>query len=577
MESGKIGKRQNRRRAAKGVRAVHICGERELEEDEARIEKSLTGFADDDGEMRSAGLVSGWCLGSAMRFPLKYAARFGVVASATALSGCVSPPDPYNGTRPLPLPTAAILGERGSALDPSRPAIRSSGGVVQALATSPITPTGPQTFTPEKAVQFALENNPMLAAVRQQRGFAQGGDVIARTYPFNPLLQVFEMGVGGPTAAGVTNRVFSEAVMRLDLELRGQGTHRRAAAGAVTTRTEWDIATQEAAVSVAALRAFNTVLYRRKKLDVLNDTVRLNEQVVDQVKKLVALGRLRAADLILARTELDTARAQLGQGRTALALARADLRRQFGTFDDSFEVEGDLDMPVPTTEFDVYAKAALDHRPDLQARKAMVAEAQARLRLQTADRYGNPSIGPAFEYNETSATFVGMWLVTPIPVLNTRRGEILQAEATVARTAAEVRQLEVQAAQDVQAALARLAESRKWVESYTAGVLPSLHSASQYMTQLLLENDPGVDAVKVIGVQRNYLTAFSAYLDALFEVSQARADLAAAVGDPGLAVGLYPPSAKPADAAPVPRPITTAGPTIIPAPRPSGGPAKDKP
>ena len=49
----------------------------------------------------------------------------------------------------------------------------------------------PQEFTPEEAVRFALTNNPMLQAVREQRGFAQGGVVIARTYPYNPVISAF--------------------------------------------------------------------------------------------------------------------------------------------------------------------------------------------------------------------------------------------------------------------------------------------------------------------------------------------------------------------------------------------------
>jgi hypothetical protein len=32
-----------------------------------------------------------------------------------------------------------------------------------------------------------LQNNPELAALRQQHGIAAAGVVIARTYPFNPL------------------------------------------------------------------------------------------------------------------------------------------------------------------------------------------------------------------------------------------------------------------------------------------------------------------------------------------------------------------------------------------------------
>ena len=192
-----------------------------------------------------------------------------------------------------------------------------------------------------------------------------------------------------------------------------------------------EAATQELLVAVAANRAYNTVLYRQRKWDVLEDTIKLNKQVVEQVKKLADLGRLRPADLIVAQTELDAAGAQLGQGRTAIAFARADLRRQFGTRDDSFAVKGELDLPLPTTAFEPLAEAALEKRPDLQSRKLAVAEAQARLNLQVADRYGNPNFGPLFDYNETKNAFYGIQIGGPIPVFNQKRGEILQAIAGV--------------------------------------------------------------------------------------------------------------------------------------------------
>ena len=255
------------------------------------------------------------------------------------------PPTTYSEQRAAAHPTAA------------------SAGTVSTTAGTSAEPSLPGAFDPATAVRFALENNPSLAAIRQQRGFAQGSVVIAKTCPYNPILQAYVTGDTGPAAAGITNHVFNEVIMRTDVEVRGQGTYRRAAADAVLTRTEWEIAAQELIVSVAATRAFNSVVYRQRKLEVLEDTVKYNEQVVDQVKKLVDLNRLRPADLIVARTELDTARAAMGQGKTALALARADLRRQFGTFNDSFEVKGDLDLPIPTTDFDEYSQAAPSSGP----------------------------------------------------------------------------------------------------------------------------------------------------------------------------------------------------------------------
>lgn len=491
-----------------------------------------------------------------MRLDTKLLRFAGGALAGAVVAGCASTPDPYGGRPPIP----AVAAKRAAEAAPAAKLAARPGSVVPAggwkpaeapaqeakAPPAPSTPAAPPVLGPADAVRFALENNPALAAIREQRGFARGAVVIARTYPWNPVFQLFEMGVSGPRSHDIHNHSFTEVTMRLDLELRGQGTHRRAAAEAAVTRTEWEIATQELLISVAATRAFNSVLYRRRKLDVLEDTVKFNEDVVGQVKKLVELGRLKSPDLIVARTELDTARAALGQGRTALAFARADLRRQFGTFDDSFEVRGELDLPVPTTEFESLAKVALEQRPDVQVRRAMVSEAQARLRLQIADRYGNPSLGPAFEYDDAGNTFMGVWLFSPIPVLNTRRGEIMQAQATAARAQADARQFEIQSGQDVQAALMRLAEARKWVDSYATDVLPNLKKAVEDTNKLFQQGDPSVDVLKVIGVQRNYLRAFDAYLDALFELSQARADLAAAVGDPALALGLYAAPAKPA-------------------------------
>ena len=157
----------------------------------------------------------------------------------------------------------------------------------------------------------------------------------------------------------------------------------------------------------------------------------------------------------------------------------------------------------------------------------MVAETQARRDLQIADRYGNPNIGPLYDTNESGNRFYGIQIGGPIPVFNQKTGEILQMQATYAQSIATVRQFEIQSAQDVQAALNRYVQARKWAENYEADVLPNLRKAVESMNKLLQQNDPGVDVLKVLGVQRNYLTSFSAYLDALYEVSQARADLAA--------------------------------------------------
>ncbi|HEY1379067.1 MAG TPA: TolC family protein [Gemmataceae bacterium] len=426
-------------------------------------------------------------------------------------------------------------------------------GVVPLLlaAAAAAAPPAAPVLSLDVAVRFALENNPQLAVVRQQRGLAAAGVVLARTYPYNPAANTVLRRASGPD---VTNHFPYQATVQLDIEVRGQRWERRAAAGAAVTRTEWEIADQEVATAVAVIRAYNAVVYRQQKLDILEETVRLNELVVGQGRRLLEAGKLRAADVILARTELDTARAQRGQGRAALAVARSELRLQLGTTDNAFAVVGELDRPLPTAPADAIVQYAVQVRPDVHARCAAVAEAEARLRLQVADRFGNPSVGPSYEFNETRDSFVGVSVSAPIPVFNTHRGEILQRQAELARARAEVRQTEIRIGQDVQAALARFVEARKWADEYPAEVLPDLRQAQRQMEQLFGQAEQGVDVLRVIDVQRNLLRAADAYLDARFEVSQAAADLAAAVGDPAVAVGACPPAAAPAEQLPGPRP-----------------------
>jgi outer membrane protein TolC len=491
-----------------------------------------------------------------MKHKLTAAVGIGALGLSSALSGRASPDTIAH----LPAPPApAIYSPAAVPMQTSRDKPTPRGtGVVQASATIPETPpasaTGPTggardtPLTLDAAVGYALENNPSLTAIRTQRGVAAAGVVIAKQYPFNPLLQVFELGVGGPSTSGITNRAFNETTMRLDLEVRGQGRIRQAGAAATLSRTDWDIATQEVTVAVGVIRAYNTALYRQKRLELQDETIRLTEQVYDQTKKLADLGRLKAADVIVARTNLSAARAQRSQSESAIAVARADLRRLLGTEDDSFALSGELVIPPPTTDRDQLTRAALQVRPDVNARRLMVSEAQALYRLEVANRYGNPSVGPAFEYNETRDTFVGMWLVTPLPALNTRKGEILQRQASVTRAMADVRQFETQAALEVQAALARLEAARKWADAYAKEVLPNLRQAREETEKLFAANEPGMDVLKLVGVQQNYLQALGLYLDAEFEVSQAHADLALAVGDPVIAVGGYCQPKQPADA-----------------------------
>src|SRR5581483_11552951 len=158
-------------------------------------------------------------------------------------------------------------------------------------------------LTLDMVVRTTLERNPALEVFRQQRGIAQAGVVIARTYPYNPIVSAQLLDVHG-AASPVLNSFQYQPVANLQLEVRGQRHFRKQAAFAALKRTDWEIAFQEVSFAVGAVRTFDTLLYRQAKLGVTEEFVRLNQAAAEQVKRLVDGAVLKPADLLLTQAEV---------------------------------------------------------------------------------------------------------------------------------------------------------------------------------------------------------------------------------------------------------------------------------
>jgi cobalt-zinc-cadmium efflux system outer membrane protein len=410
----------------------------------------------------------------------------------------------------------------------------------------------PPVLSLDAAVGYALRNNPLMVAQRQQYGIAAAMVVIADTYPFNPSLENRVQAASGPESAGITNQVPLEHLLLWEVEVRGQGRYRRRGARAALARTDWEIAQQEQALVVRVLRAFTAVLYRQERLRLAEETLRFNEQLVEQVRLLVRRGQLRGADLLLAQTEATATRAVVNTERETLVIAQSELRSALGVVGGTFQIRGNLEPAPAPTDPAVLTQAAFQGRAELHAREAAVTEAEANLRLAVANQYGNPVVGPAFTYDPTRVSLIGAQINIPLPVVNTHRGEIQQRQAERERAALDLREAEVSIQQDVLAALARLQTAQAQVQTIRDLILPELRRALEAIERLFRAGEPGVDVLRVLDVRRKLLQARGSYLDALYNVSQAWADLVAAVGPTVRDVGACAPPAPPMPVSPAP-------------------------
>ena len=129
-----------------------------------------------------------------------------------------------------------------------------SGSAIRAqdrAAPQNLPPT--RSLTLDSSVEFALENNPQLMALRQQHGIAAAGVVIAKTYPFNPIYQGSYQNAQGPRDARVLNSLLQQHQVTLEVQLLHQQRYRQQAAFAALSRTDWEIAAQELTFAINAV------------------------------------------------------------------------------------------------------------------------------------------------------------------------------------------------------------------------------------------------------------------------------------------------------------------------------------
>ena len=403
-----------------------------------------------------------------------------------------------------------------------------------AVAAGP--PPAPEPLPPRlslnAAVRWALLYNPALAVQRQQQGIAAAGVVIADTYPFNPVSQNLWQAAMGPASAGVTYRVPVSEAVTWQVQVRGQQTYRRQRARAALSATEWQIARQEQLVVANVVRAYTSLLYQQMLLELLQDTLRFNEQLARDTRELMRAGKLHGTDLILAQSEAAAFVNPLSSAREAIAAARYGLFRALGVSEGDFQLDGSLESMPPSFPEPAMLALALERRGDLGASRATVAQAAANVRYTIANRFGNPTFGVAYGLDPTNISTIGAVVNFPIPIVNTQPGQILQSQAQHAQAVLTVRRTEVTVRQDVRSALARLDAARARVEVYRNQILPSLNRAVEDMVKLFRAGAPGSDALRVLDVRRKYLTARRQYINNLWRVSQDYADLIAAVGEP---------------------------------------------
>ena len=157
-----------------------------------------------------------------------------------------------------------------------------------------------------------------------------------------------------------------------EIELGGKGNYRRAQADAALDRTQWDVRQRELEVVALVYQKFEAALSSRRKLELLHQTTRLNDQLADNARQLRNAGRLTGGDVLIAEAEAFDSRQAEVQAGYDQQIAQLELRALLGIADNvGLSPQGELDLPpVADPASEELVAAALEFQPELQAKAA---------------------------------------------------------------------------------------------------------------------------------------------------------------------------------------------------------------
>jgi cobalt-zinc-cadmium efflux system outer membrane protein len=447
----------------------------------------------------------------------------------------------------------------------------------------------------QAALLGAVTSNPDLVTLRNSNIASPEAVEVARRFPvtlnptlwvdFRPITLIPPDTFGGamPHHTGPyyhMGKVFYYLSYRQPVELGHQTTHRYHIAQAALNQQHWNILQGELTTVVQAYRFFQTAAYRREKLRLAKDLADFNDRLLQALRRGLEANQAAPADVALAEVENQATRQQVEVAMQDYANALTDLRNQMGVPETAGNAEplGEFILPanIPEIEDQQLIQIALQNRPDLFAARAAVDGAAAAVRLAKGDRIPTPIVGPLFQGDEVSVLYVGLVYITPLPFLNNGKPLVIQREAEYCRMQGALQAAEQRAATQVKAAAAKWNAANRLI-ARTGGLTGGLKTQMAGLERLFDQNQATL--AQLLQARQRLIQLENAELDALWQATQAQADLLLALGAPYLIAALHQTEIKALTAAgnppnpPAVRPAAPNPPQPPPQPQPQPQPA----
>ena len=380
------------------------------------------------------------------------------------------------------------------------------------------------------AVETGLAQNPDLIALRQAEGVGSATLGVARTYPFNPWVQIqaspYQRALNG--ASGTTTHYI---LLMQQIQLAHQQRYREEAACATLNSIRWNVLQAELLNVAQTERLYFAAVYQKGLRDLANINAKNNQQLLQILQSQFEDGQATAADVAIVRLDARSALQQQRLAEANLQTALLDLKRHLGI---QPEAQFDLDeeivrwtwRPAEMTQLTELAAG----RPDVMAARADADVARANTSFANAARTPDLQIGPVYLRDDFGTTFMGFRAKMDVPVINNGMPLLRQREAEYCQRTMTSQQLATRAKLEAEAAGNRYERARQLMAASGNSSFAALPIELQRLEEQFKAGE--VDVLRVLQSRNSLLQNQRADLDTLNEVMLAAVAVTATTGSP---------------------------------------------
>ena len=387
-----------------------------------------------------------------------------------------------------------------------------------------------QAMTVDEAVRFALQNNPELQSLKREEEVARGQMEKAKL----PLIANPTFQSGLSTREGEpqdpTGRVTNYGVGLLqEFEIAGQRGVRIDLAGKNLSRVALIIQDKERTLTYEIKDAFARVLLARSREELTTAVVRLQEELLGFTRIKFKAGDISALEVNLAEVELGRAKKDLLSAKREKREALLALQGLMGIKPDAaLKVEGDISLGnILLGDKERLKDLALQRRPDIKAASVEVEATQKAVDLVNRLTVPNVTLGPFFSRDDRRNE-VGLLFSIPIPVIDRKQAEKMEARAREEQARIRRSGLEKTFAREFEEAYGNLLTSLDEVSIFQSEIVGKALENLSLLNLAFKEGKISFFDVRV--AQRETIEVQFAYLDTIYRGQRALHALERVIG-----------------------------------------------